>query len=147
MIQDKIDQLKATFAAYSSWEDRYRHIIKIGKDLGGLNDSDKIEKYRIKGCQSQVWLKAGLENGIVHFYADSDAILVRGIIGVLIQVYNGHSPAEILACPTDFLKEIGITEHLSMNRTNGLASMVRQIQLYATAFNALIEKGVTNANP
>lgn len=147
MIQDKINQLKDQFNSYQTWEDRYRHIIKVGKALEGLPAEDQVEKYRIKGCQSQVWLRPYLQAGKVYFRADSDAVLVKGIIGLLVDVYNENAPAEILSCPPDFLKELGITEHLSMNRTNGLASMVRQIQMYASVFNSLVEKGVNDANP
>ena len=147
MITDQIANLQQAFSQYQSWEDRYRHIIKVGKALETLDERFHQEKYRIKGCQSQVWLKAELESGRVLFKADSDSILVKGIVGLLISVYNGYSPAEILQNPPSFLQDLGITEHLSLNRTNGLASMVKQIQMYSSMFNTLTEKGIENANP
>lgn len=146
-ITEKIQDVTTRFGSFDQWEDRYREIIKIGKHLTGLEESDRQEKYRIKGCQSQVWLKPQLKSGKVIFYGDSDAVLVKGIVGLLIEVYSDATPKEILANGPEFLKNIGITEHLSMNRTNGLASMVKQIQMYAVAFDALINKGVNDANP
>lgn len=146
-IDERINSIVERFQSFEQWEDRYRDIIKLGKGLNGLNEEDKQEKYRIKGCQSQVWLKASLNEGKVFLNADSDAVLVKGIVALLINVYSDSTPEEILSHRPDFLNEIGITEHLSMNRTNGLASMVKQIQMYALAFKALMDKGVKNANP
>lgn len=145
-INQRISAISQRFHQYSSWEDRYKEIIKIGRNLSGLHDIYKSEKFRIKGCQSQVWLHANLVDGKVILSADSDAILVKGIIGLLVEVYSDATPDAILETPPRFLQEIGITEHLSMNRSNGLANMVKQIQMYATAFAALIKKGVHNAN-
>ena len=145
-IADKIDQLKSRYMQYPSWEDRYRQLIKSGKNLPSMNKEEKLEKFRIKGCQSQVWLKPVYKNGVINFLADSDAVLVKGIISLLLEVYSGESPEVILQNSPDFLKEIGITEHLTMNRTNGLASMVKQVQIYAAAFSALKQKGVLNAD-
>ena len=147
MIVDKINKLKTDFNTYDSWEDRYRHIIKIGKGLEGFDEQYQVEKYKIKGCQSQVWLKPELVDGKMKLSADSDSVLVKGIVGILLQVYGHEAPSDILKNPPAFLGELGITEHLSMNRTNSLASMVKQIQLYAQLFESLIEKGVLNASP
>ena len=146
-IGERINSIIERFDSFNQWEDRYRDIIKLGKSLEGLEQNDKQEKYRIKGCQSQVWLKASLDNGKVLFKADSDAVLVKGIVALLIEAYSGSTPDEIITHQADFLNKIGISEHLSMNRTNGLASMVKQIQIYAMAFKALTDKGVMNANP
>jgi cysteine desulfuration protein SufE len=146
-IASRIQNIVNQFKSYEQWEDRYRDIIKIGKELPGMNDEDKIDKYRIKGCQSQVWLKPELKDGKMYLLADSDAVLVKGIVGLLVKVYSEATPAEVLGNKPDFLSDIGITEHLSMNRTNGLASMVKQLQMYAMAFEALLQKGVTDANP
>jgi cysteine desulfuration protein SufE len=136
-IQQKADQLVSQFQGFKSWEDRYREIIQFGKKLEPMPDQFKEEKYIIKGCQSQVWLYPKFENGKIHFSADSDSMLVKGIIALLLEVYNDRAPAEIQACSPDFLKQIGISEHLSMNRTNGLASMVKQIQMYALVFQSI----------
>lgn len=145
-MDEKIAQLITRFTKHDEWEDRYRELIQTGKNIEGLKDSDKDEKFRIKGCQSQVWLKPEYKDGVIFFHADSDAVLVKGIIGILLEVYSGEEPENIMGRPPQFLKDIGITEHLSMNRTNGLASMVKQIQMYATAFNALKQKGVLSAD-
>jgi cysteine desulfuration protein SufE len=145
-IQDRITQLVERFNSFSQWEDRYKELIQNGKKLAPLEETDKIDKFRIKGCQSQVWLKPEYKDGVIHFYADSDAVLVKGIISLLLEVYSGETPEVVMATPPQFLKDIGITEHLTMNRTNGLASMVKQIQMYGTAFSALKQKGVLNAD-
>jgi cysteine desulfuration protein SufE len=136
-IPGRIEKVHALFDSQDSWEDRYRELIKLGKGLAIMDEQFKVEKFRIKGCQSQVWLYPEFKEGKVFFHADSDAMLVKGIMALLIEVYNGSTPDEILANPPEFLKQMGISEHLSMNRTNGLASMVKQIQLYATAFKAM----------
>lgn len=146
MLEDKVTQLVDRFNKFSQWEDRYKELIQNGKKLDALADADKVEKFRIKGCQSQVWLKPEYKDGVINFYADSDAILVKGIISLLLEIYSGAEPEVILKTPPQFLQDIGITEHLTMNRTNGLASMVKQIQMYATAFNALKQKGVLSAD-
>ena len=145
-IQDRITQLVERFNSFSQWEERYKELIQNGKKLAPLEETDKIDKFRIKGCQSQVWLKPEYKDGVIHFYADSDAVLVKGIISLLLEVYSGETPEVVMATPPQFLKDIGITEHLTMNRTNGLASMVKQIQMYGTAFSALKQKGVLNAD-
>ncbi|MEX0798437.1 MAG: SufE family protein [Bacteriovoracaceae bacterium] len=139
-----IQDIKDRFERFSDWEDRYREVIKMGKALPDLNDQFKVEKYQVKGCQSQVWLVPELKDGKVFFKADSDAVLVKGIVGLLVAAYSGLEPDQITKLKPDFLKDIGITEHLSMNRTNGLANMVKQIQMYGIAFKSLTEKGVLN---
>lgn len=145
-INDKITQLVSRFDSHKDWEDKYRELIKTGKGLEELDKNLQVSKFEVKGCQSKVWLVPKLEKGIVIFKADSDAILVKGIIAILLEVYSYQKPEAILNSPPSFLKEIGITDHLSMNRTNGLASMVKQIQMYATLFKALIDKGIEDAD-
>lgn len=140
-----IEQIITKFKQMDSWEDRYKAIIQDGKKMEPLAQELQVDKYKINGCQSQVWLVPSLSDGKVHFKADSDAFLVKGIINLLVSVYSGLKPDEILATDAGFLKEIGITEHLSMNRSNGLASMVKQIKMYAVAFKSLTDNGVLNA--
>lgn len=130
-VLDKIAQVKDMFLTIPDWESRYSKMIKLGKEMEAFPAEGKEDKYLIKGCQSKVWLYPKFTNGKLYLYADSDSVLVKGIVGILIHVYSGHSPKEILAHPADFLKELGITEHLSMNRNNGLVAMLKQIQLYA----------------
>lgn len=145
-IEERVTQVKERFAQYDNWEDKYREIIKIGKELELLSESECEERFRVKGCQSQVWLKPSYKDGQVFFHAASDAILVRGIIGLIVKVYSNSSPSEIIQTGPDFLKEIGITEHLSLNRTNGLASMIKQVHMYGIVFKSLFDKGVMNAD-
>lgn len=136
-MEDRVSQIKKHFLTFSDWEDRYRELIHLGRDLAPYPEEKREEKYKVKGCQSQVWLLPEFKNGRVYFYADSDAILVKGIIGLLVKVYSDATPDEILSTKPDFLKEVGITEHLSMNRSNGLAAMMKQIQMYALVFKSL----------
>ncbi len=114
---------------------RYEHIIELGKDLPVIEDAFKTDDYLIKGCQSRVWLHAKLENGKVYFTADSDAIITKGIVALLVRVLSGHSPQEIIEAHLDFLEKIGLKEHLSQTRANGLVSMIKQMKIYAIAFN------------
>jgi cysteine desulfuration protein SufE len=136
-IKDRITQVKERFTRFSDWEDRYKELIHLGRELDSFPEDKREDKYKVKGCQSQVWLYPELREGRVYFYGDSDAVLVKGIIGLLINVYSNATPDEILAIKPDFLKEVGITEHLSMNRSNGLASMMKQMQMYALVFKSM----------
>ena len=145
-IAAKIDHLVQKYKDMDSWESRYKSIIQDGKKMDSLDQELLLDKYKVTGCQSQVWLVPSLKNGKVHFKADSDAMLVKGIIHLLISVYSGSTPQEIIETKADFLKKIGITEHLSMNRSNGLASMVKQIQMYAIAFKSLTDKGINDVD-
>ncbi len=145
-IEERISQIEAKFNAHSDWEDKYRELIKVGKNLPAIDEKNQVSKYEVKGCQSKVWLKPNLVKGRAVFQADSDAILVKGIIGILLEAYSDSTPNEILSHPPKFLTNIGITDHLSLNRTNGLRSMVKQIQTYASLFQSLISKGVEDAD-
>lgn len=136
-IIERIEALKGRLQQFNDWEDRYKELIQLGRSLEPMSEEEHIERYKIKGCQSQVWLIPDFKDGKVFFRADSDAVLVKGIIALLVNVYSGATPDEILTNKPDFLKEVGITEHLSMNRTNGLASMMKQIQMYAVVFKSM----------
>ena len=122
------------FGLFDGWVDRYEYIVELGRGLDGLDESFRTEQYRVKGCQSQVWFHAREEGGRVVFEADSDAMIVRGLIALLLRVYSGRTPAEILDTPPDFLEAIDLGSHLSGSRANGLASMVKHIQSYARSF-------------
>lgn len=137
VIQERITQVKGRFQVFEDWEERYKELIQMGKELAAYPEEQRQEKFKIKGCQSQVWLYPSFTEGRLRLSADSDALLVKGIIAVLVAVYDGATPDEVLADKGDFLKEIGITEHLSMNRSNGLASMLKQIHMYAAVFKSL----------
>ena len=127
--QEIIDE----FSMFDDWMDRYEYIIDLGKSLPIINDKFKLDENLIKGCQSKVWLYSELENETIKYSADSDAILTKGIAAILLRVYSGQKPADILTTETNFIDEIGLKEHLSPTRANGLVSMIKQIKLYAIA--------------
>lgn len=133
-IKEKQQELIDDFAFLSDWEQKYEYIINLGKELKGLPEEKKKEDILIKGCQSQVWLDAELRDGKIFFLADSDGILPKGIISLLVGVYSGHTAEEILAADFDFISKIGLQEFLSPSRANGLASMIKQIKFYAVAY-------------
>ena len=133
-IKEKQQELIYDFAFLSDWEQKYEYIIDLGKELKGLPEEKKKEDILIKGCQSQVWLDAELRDGKIFFLADSDGILPKGIISLLMGVYSGHTAEEILAADFDFISKIGLQEFLSPSRANGLASMIKQIKFYAVAY-------------
>jgi len=137
-IDDRIKLIVDKFSQYRDWEDRYKYLIDLGKSLPEMNEEFKTESNKVKGCQSQVWLFATFndEQGLIVFKADSDASIVKGLVGLLTQVYSHSTPDEILKTKPDFIGQIGLVEHLSMSRANGLNSMVKQIMFYAMAFKA-----------
>jgi len=120
------------------WEAKYEHLIDIGKSLPLIDTHYRTEERLIKGCQSQVWLHSELKNGKVYFTADSDAIITKGIVGLLVRVLSGHTPDEIVDANMDFIDTIGLKEHLSPTRANGLVSMIRQMKLDALAFKTKV---------
>lgn len=129
--QEIIDE----FSAFDDWMDKYQMIIDLGNELPPLDPEFKTEDNLIEGCQSRVWLHAQFSNGLIHFEADSDAIITKGLIGLLIRVLSDHTPQEILDCDVHFIDEIGLTQHLSPTRSNGLLSMLKQIKTYALAYS------------
>lgn len=136
-IEEKQQDIIAEFADIEDWLDRYAMIIDLGNQLPPIPDSLKTPDRLIEGCQSRVWLDATLDDsGHVHVTADSDAIIVKGIISMLISVLDGHTPREILDAELHFIDDIGLGEHLSPTRANGLLAMVKQMRLYALAFSA-----------
>lgn len=136
-IKETHESLIKEFDEMTDWEERYKHIIKLGREMPDFNEDYRTDKNKIEGCQSQVWMNAKLENNKIVIDADSDAMIVKGLIAVLIRAYSGFTPAEILSIPPDFLQKIGIDKHLSPTRNNGLGAMLKQIQLYALAFKAM----------
>ena len=127
-------EIVAEFGLFDSWDDKYEYIIDLGKKLAPLDPSFKIDENRVRGCQSSVWLIASLENGKLIYKADSDAVIVKGLISMLIRVLSGRTPDEILEAKLDFIREIGMTTHLAQTRSNGLLSMVKQMKHYALAY-------------
>jgi len=136
--QIKIEKLNIEFAAFSSWEEKYKHIISMGKSLAPLDDELKNPSLLVKGCQSQVWLKPNLNSeGLVSFNGESDSVIVQGLLALILSVYSEESPEAILATPPTFLEELGLKKHLTPNRANGVYAMVKQILYYAQAFKLL----------
>ncbi|MDP2089208.1 MAG: SufE family protein [Flavobacteriaceae bacterium] len=133
-IKEIQEEIIDEFSMFDDWMQRYEYLIDIGKSLPQIDESFKIDENLIKGCQSKVWLYAGLNSGKVNYTADSDAILTKGIIALLLRVFSNQSPADILETEIYFVDEIGLKEHLSPTRANGLVSMIKQIKLFALAY-------------
>ena len=135
-INELQDQTIEEFADFEDWMDKYALLIDLGNSLPPLEEKYKTESNLIEGCQSRVWLQADLVDGKVEFQAESDALIVKGIIALLIKVVSGHTPDEILENELYFIEAIGLKEHLSPTRSNGLLAMVKQMRMYALAFKA-----------
>ena len=136
-IRETQEEIVKEFEQYTDWEDKYKRIIELGRQLASLDETYRTDKYKLSGCQSQVWINAKLQDGKIFFEADSDAAIVKGLIALVIKVYSGHTPDEILASPPEFVTKMGIDNHLSPTRKNGLGAMMKQIQMYAVAFKSL----------
>ncbi len=139
-IKETHKNIVEQFSNLTDWDEKYSLLIKMGKQLPEIPKEIKTDKYKLDGCQSQVWMNAKLDNGKIFIDGDSDAMIVKGLVAILIKAYCGFTPAEILSTPPDFLKQIGIDKHLSPTRKNGLGAMLKQIQLFAVAYKALAEK-------
>lgn len=135
-INEIQDEIIEEFSLFDDWMDRYALLIDLGNSLEKLDDKYKLENNLIEGCQSRVWLEAEYKDGKVYFNADSDAVIVKGIIALLIKVLSGRTPDEIINADLYFVERIGLKEHLSPTRSNGLVSMIKQIRFYAMAFKA-----------
>ncbi|ATV29113.1 MULTISPECIES: SufE family protein [Prevotella] len=134
-INEIQDEIIEEFAEFTEWMDKYQMLIDLGNDLEGLDAEYKNEQNLIDGCQSRVWLQCDIKDGKLVFTADSDALITKGIIALLIRVVSGHTPKEILDTDLYFIERIGLHQHLSPTRSNGLLSMVKKIKAYALAFN------------
>lgn len=137
-IEEKQNQIIDEFSFFTNWEGKFEYIIELGKDLPLIDAKYKTPENIIKGCQSQVWLHADLVDGKIVFTADSDAVITKGIISLLISVLSGHSPKEVAEAELFFVDKIGLKEHLSPTRSNGLLSMVKQMKMYGIAFQAKV---------
>lgn len=135
-IKEVQDNIIDEFSVFDDWMDKYNLLIDYGKDLPAIDPRFKVKDYLIEGCQSKVWLHPEYNGGTISFTADSDAIITRGIVGLLIRVLTNRTPEEILSAELYFIDRIGLRQNLSPTRSNGLLSMVRQMKLYAMAFNA-----------
>jgi len=134
-IQNIQDNLIQDFSFFEDWTEKYEYMIELSKSMTKMEDDKKNDENLIKGCQSKVWLDAELKNGKLKFQADSEAIITKGIIAILLQVFDNKSPKEIIESDVSFIEKIGLKEHLSPNRANGLYSMIKQIKFYAIAFS------------
>lgn len=135
-IQEKQDRIIREFNALSDWQERYKHIIKTGQKLAPLDEEYKVEENLVRGCQSQVWLNTKFEDGKIVFEADSDAAITKGLVALMVNFYSGEEPDTIMTTNPDFIKKIGMQEHLSPTRSNGLASMIKQMKIYAMAYKS-----------
>jgi len=135
-IKEIQEEIVDEFLMFDDWMERYEYIIELGKSIPLIKENYKTDDNAIKGCQSKVWLFAELKNNKIIFTADSDAILTKGIIALLLRVFSNHTPQEILDADTSFIDEIGLKEHLSPTRANGLVSMIKQLKLYAVAYQS-----------
>ncbi|MGG6229399.1 SufE family protein [Tenacibaculum sp. SDUM215027] len=132
-IKEIQEEIIDEFSMFEDWMERYEYIIELGKSLPLIDETYKLDENLIKGCQSKVWLHSELKGDIIEFTADSDAILTKGIVALLLRVFSDQTPKAILEADTNFIDEIGLKEHLSPTRANGLVSMVKQIKMYAIA--------------
>jgi cysteine desulfuration protein SufE len=135
-IKEEQDEIVADFEYLSNWDDKYEYIIQLGKELPLIGEQYKTEENLIRGCQSRVWLHADYREGKLFFTADSDAVITKGLISMMIKVLNGQTPGDIVAADIYFIDAIGLSSHLSPTRSNGLLSMLKQIKIYALAYQA-----------
>jgi|TARA_B100000073_G_scaffold171176_1_gene141532 cysteine desulfuration protein SufE len=129
------NEIVEEFDIFDTWMDKYEYLIELGKSVPKINEENKKEENIIKGCQSKVWLHAEKQDGLVRFYADSDAIITKGIISLLIRTFSNQKPEDIINASLDFIDDIGLRQHLSPNRANGLNNMIKKIKFYAIAFS------------
>ena len=134
-IKDIQNQIVEEFDIFDSWMDKYEYLIELGKSVPIISTSNKKDDNIIKGCQSKVWLHADIDNGVVKFYADSDAVITKGIISLLIRAFSNQKPKDIIEAKMDFIDKIGLRQHLSPNRANALNNMIKKINFYAIAFS------------
>ncbi len=139
-IEEIQQQIINEFSLFDDWMDRYNHLIEMGKSCPMIDEKFKTKNYLISGCQSRVWLHASREDGSIIFTADSDAVITKGIVNLLIRVFSNQTPDDILEADTSFIDKIGLKEHLSPTRSNGLMSMIKQMKLYALAFKTKAQK-------
>lgn len=139
-IQEKQDKIIREFNILGDWQERYKHIIKLGQKLNPLDEVHKKDENLVRGCQSQVWLVAEMQDGKIIFRADSDAAITKGLVALMVNFYSGEEPDTIITTNPEFIKKIGMQEHLSPTRSNGLASMVKQMKIYAMAFKSKLQQ-------
>lgn len=132
------EEIIEEFGIFDNWMDKYQHIIDLARDMPMIDEKHRVDENLIKGCQSRVWLHADIENGNMQYAADSDAVITKGIIALMIRVLNDKTPDEIIQADLDFINRIGLKEHLSPTRSNGLLSMIKQMKMYALAYKSKV---------
>jgi cysteine desulfuration protein SufE len=135
-INEIQDELIDEFSLFGDWMEKYEYIIQLGKELALIKDEYKKDENLIRGCQAKVWLHADFQDGRVHFTADSDAIITKGLVSMVVRVLSGHTPEEIIKAELYFVDKVGLREHLSVTRSNGLLSMIKQMKVYALALQS-----------
>jgi len=138
-LKEKQDEIVEEFAFFEDWMDKYDYIISKGKDLAPMDEQYKIESNLIKGCQSNLWLHAEMQGPIIHFSADSDAIIAKGLVALMLEVFNDRTPEEIIQEDIYFIEKIGLKSHLSPTRSNGLHALLKQIKMYALVFSQSVQ--------
>lgn len=141
-IKEIEQELIDDFAMFETWEDKYEYLIDLGKKLSPLNEAFKKEEYKIKGCQSSVWIHSFEKDGLIFFEGDSDAVIVKGLVSMMIMVFSGQKPGTIVGSDLEFLNTIGLSSHLAQTRSNGLRSMIKQMKLEASVLG-----GLQSSNP
>ena len=139
-IAEKEKRIIREFELLEDWQEKYKYIIKLGQKLEPLDENDRVDENLVRGCQSQVWLTADLEDGKVIFRADSDAAITKGLVALMVRFYSGEEPETIISTDPEFIRKIRMQEHLSPTRSNGLLSMVKQMKIYAMAFKSQLGK-------
>ena len=135
-IKEIQNEIVEEFSSFDEWMDKYAYLIELGNDLEPYNDTYRVEQNILEGCQSKVWLHSWVEDGKVYYMGDSDAIIVKGIVALMIRALSGQKPQDIIDCDLSFIGEVGLKEHLSPTRSNGLVAMIKQMRLFAIAFKA-----------
>lgn len=139
-IEEVQQEIIEEFSVYEDWMDKYGYLIELGNELPELQQTEKTDEYLIKGCQSRVWLVPELRNGKIYFRGESDAVIVKGLVALLLRVSSGRTPKELMDSEMHFVDDLGLKQHLSPTRSNGLLAMVKQIRLYAVAYNKVLER-------
>ena len=136
-IEEAQQEINEEFSIYEDWMDKYSYLIELGNDLKDLDPQLKSDQHLIKGCQSRVWLVSEFKDGRIYFQGESDAVIVKGLVALLLRVVSGHTPEELIESDLHFVDDIGLKQHLSPTRSNGLVAMIKQIKLYAVAYNRI----------
>lgn len=144
-MNETIDALVRELEQWPDWEDRYAHLIAMGRQMEAYPEAYKSDEFLVRGCTSRVWLHSTMKDGVVHFHADSEALIVKGLVALLMAIYNDRTPDEILDVPKDFVSRLGLDTHLSPNRASGLAAMMKQVGMYALAYK-VSGAGATSAS-